>query len=221
MSRIFLALTVSVLTMGTAAQAGIITNDFTSGEMPPSWTGLPAPTFVNGVGLSGSTFYALGVTFTFSDTSGQVYGAPVNAGEIVNGLQGPGDTTITLAFDHPSTFLSFDMDFGVGVTPTGSVVLDGGNPVSFATADLGTGIAAGTFSSGTVLPFTTATISFDGGPVMYGLGNLTYDPPDPPGVPEPASITLLGLAMLAVGAVARVRRASSGNCGREGKRVHL
>ena len=62
-----------------------------------------------------ASFYALGVTFTFSDTSGEVYGAPVNVGAIVNGLQGPGDTTITLAFDHPSTFLSFDMNLALGV----------------------------------------------------------------------------------------------------------
>ncbi len=221
MSIKLLAVTAISLAMSTVVQAGIITNHFTSGEMPPGWTGPPAPTFDNGVGLSGSTFYALGVTFTFSDTTGEVYGAPVGVGGIVNGLQGPGDTTITLAFDHPTTFLSFDMDFGVGVTPTGSVVLDGGSPLLFTTADLGIGIAAGTFSSGAVLPFSTATISFDSGPMLYALGNLAYDPPDPPGVPEPASITLLGLAMVAIGAVGRARRAFSGDCRREGKRVHL
>ena len=75
-----LAVTATLLAMGTVAQAGIITNDFTSGETPAGWSGPAAPTFVDGVGLSGTSFYALGVTFTFSDTSGEIYGAPVNVG---------------------------------------------------------------------------------------------------------------------------------------------
>jgi len=198
-----LAVTAILLAMGAVVQAGIITNDFTSGEKPAGWSGPPAPTFSDGVGLSGTSFYALGVTFTFSDTSGEIYGAPVNVGAIGNALQGPGDTTITLTFDRPSNFLSFDMAFGIDVTPTVSVELDAGTPLTFITA--GDGFASGTFSSGTVAPFSTAVISFDGGPALYALGNLTYDPPRPPGVPEPASITLFGLGLAAVGA-ARVRR---------------
>ena len=205
MSKIYLAAAAISLLMGVA-QASTITNHFTSGEVPPGWTGAPAPTFDNGVGLSGSSFYALGVTFTFSDTSNEVYGAPVNVGAVAQGLQGPGDTTITLTFDRPSTFLLFDMVFGVGVTPTVSVELDAGSPLSFTTADLGSGFASGGFDSGTVSPFTTATISFDSEPVTYALGNLTYDPPGPPAAPEPASVTLFGLAIVAVGAAARVRR---------------
>ena len=78
-------------------------------------------------------------------------------------------------------------------------MLDGRSTLSFTTEDPVKAVWLRAFSSGTVAPFTTATISFDGGPVLYALGNLTYDPPDAPGVPEPASITLLGLAMVAVG----------------------
>lgn len=206
MSKIVLAVAVILVAMGTPALAGTITNNFTSGELPAGWTGAPAPTFDNGTGLSGTSFYALGVTFTFSDTSGEVYGAPVNAGGIGQGLQGPGDTTITLTFDHPTAFLLFDMVVGVGVTPNVNVALGGGSPLSFSTVDPGSGIAAGVFDSGTVSPFTTATISFDSAPKMYALGNLTYDPPGPPAAPEPASVTLFGLAMVVAGAAARIRR---------------
>ena len=61
----------------------------------------------------------------------------------------------------------------------------------------------GSFSSGTLSPFSQAVITFDDPGTQFAIDNLSYDGIDP--TPEPASLTLLG-AVLLLGALGRVRR---------------
>ena len=188
--------------IGTA-QAGtvVMLNTFDSGQAAPSGgPGPAAPTFgANGIDANG--LHSLGVTFTFSDPTSETYGAFVGVGPISNGLQGPSDTTITLTFDLPSTFLSFNALVGV-FAPSGGQVTIGGSTTLFDTSNF----SVASFSAGTVAPFTTAQITFNPSGSMYAIGNLSYDAATPTdGVPEPASLTLIGAGTLLLGVLLRRR----------------
>jgi hypothetical protein len=212
MSRFSLCLAAAVFVLGTAQGATVtVINNFISGQTPPlGGPGPVAPTFGSG-GTDANGVFALGVTYTFTDTTGELYGAPVGFGPINRGLQGPADTTITLTFNVPTTFLSFDLVLGVFANSGGHVTI-GGTAAPLTTTGDSSNLSSGAFSSGPLSPFTTAQITFNSNPqgTLYALGNLSYDAPAAAAaIPEPGSLPLLAAGSLLLAALLRFRRSST------------
>ncbi len=210
------ALIVGAVTLVGTAQAGvIITNTFDLGQAPPPGGSGPdapaAPTAANGV-------HALGVTFGFTEngnpSNAATYGDSIGTGAYDLApltdpvLDGPGDGVLTLSFDTPATFLSFDIAFGTSTGPGGRVTIGGTSQPISTTGNSGTG---GMFSIGSFLwtpasPFTQATIAFDNSAsqTLFAIDNLSYDDP-PASTPEPGCLIFVG-AGLVMGLAVRKRR---------------
>jgi hypothetical protein len=222
MSKLLALCAAAGLAIGTAQGGTVtITNIFTSGQTPPpGGPGPTAPTWSDDTGVDADGVYALGVTFTFTEggnpSSAALYGETIGTASLDLSplsdpvLAGPADGTLTLAFDFPTTFLSFDILFGIVPGDSGGqVTIGGGTPTSFTTTgDQGMDgyFSIGSFSSGTVSPFTQAVITFDPTTSNFAIDNLSYDAPDP--APEPASLTLLGAGAVLLGKLVRVRRST-------------
>ena len=224
MSRFPLLFTAVTLTLGVGQASTLYVNTFNLSQAAPvGGTGTAAPavaTFIAGA----DTLDALGITFDFTEGpsgTGASYGE--NIGTAANGfsplsdpvLSGPADGTLTLNFDHPTDFLSFDIVFAIEPGNSGGLITIGTSPFNYTTTGgQGTGgfFSVGSFSSGTLTPFSQAVITFDDPTATFGIDNLAYDAIT--STPEPASLGLLG-ATLALGALVSVsvrrfpRRASN------------
>lgn len=204
--------------IGTAQAGVIITNTFDGGQVPPPGgsgpNGPAVPTAANGV-------HALGVLFTFTQgglasttaTYGDTIGAAVDQLAPLTDplLDGPADGVLTLSFDTPTTFLSFDIAFISSANLGGFVTIGGGSSKAFTTTG-NSGLmglfSVGSFSWTPASPFTQATITFDSAAAgtQFAIDNVSYeDPPLAPSVPEPASLALFGSGMLTLGLIARKR----------------
>jgi hypothetical protein len=212
MSRFF-AVFAGVLALGTA-QAAVLTNTF---SLPTS----DLTTATNFGTVAVPSVHEMGVTFTFTGSSSfATYGDTI--GTAINGLEpqfvdtvldGAPDGTLTLTFDAPTTFLSFNVLFIPLAGPSGGKVTIDGNTSSFSTLN-GTSCSGfcstGSFSWTPVASFQTAVITFDSsaaGATFFAIDNLSYSVPDTgsTSTPEPASVSLLAIGSLLVGA-ARMRR---------------
>jgi hypothetical protein len=207
---------VATLTIGVAQASTISDNTFDLGQTAPAGgTGATAPTVATAFD-SADTLDALGITFDFTEgpsATAAVYGDTINAAN--NNLDplsdpvldGPSDGTLILNFDDPTDFVSFDVllvEF-TGAS-SGGLVTIGATPFSFTTTGgQGSGglFSIGSFSSGTLTPFSQAVITFDDPGTQFAIDNLSYDAVS--ATPEPASLTLLGATLL-LGALVRVRR---------------
>jgi hypothetical protein len=217
MSKVPLLCAVVTLTIGAAQASILYDNTFNLGQTAPAGgTGATAPAVATS--FSGAdTLNALGITFDFTEglsAMAATYGDTINTAS--NGLsplsdpvlEGPSDGTLTLNFADPTDFVSFDV---LLIEPTGAssggTVTIGASPLSFTTVGgQGSGglFSIGSFSSGTLSPFSHAAIAFDDSTTDFAIDNLRYDAIAL--TPEPASLTLLGAAILLLGAMARVRR---------------
>jgi hypothetical protein len=205
----------SIAAAGVARANIIYINSFNLGQTPPPGglgPNAPAsPTNANGV-------HALGVMFAVTEggvgTSNAIYGATENTG--LNQLApltdpvlaGNADDVITLTFDLPTTFLSFDVAYSTSTGPGGTVTINGSNHPFTTTGNSG---AFGAFSIGqfSLTPggtFTQATIALnDASSDTFLVDNLSYDEPSS-GTPEPGSVVLLVPGLLVFGLVARKRQ---------------
>ena len=227
MKRLLALLAAGGLAIG-AAQAITVSmvNTFDLGQAPPA--GVPGPAApLAATSFSGvSTIHALGVVFSFiSPTGAAIYGDSIGTtSNLISPpftdplLDGPSDGTLTLTFDQPSSFISFDVLLALLPGDSGGQITLNGVPHSFSTTG-GQGFM-GFFSIGHVslspaFPLSQAVITF--GPndpsVQFAIDNLSYDvdPPSPPpvgtSVPEPAALTLFGAGFALIGAVRRRNRA--------------
>jgi len=199
----------------STAQAGtVILNTFDLGQAPPpggSGPNAPAvPTSANGV-------HALGVTFGFTESGNPsvnaIYGDSLGtAGDGLAPLtdpvlDGPADGVLTLLFDTPATFLSFDIAYLVATAPGGLVTIGGNSQPIITTGNSGMlGLfSIGNFSWTPAAPFTAATIAFDPTGGNFAIDNLSYDDP-PSSAPEPASVTFIGSGLVLGALFARKRR---------------
>lgn len=202
--------------VGTVKATGInVTNTFALGQTPPPGGAGPnaplSPTDANGV-------HALGVTFGFTEggsasstaTYGDTIGTDLNQLSPLDDpvLDGPGDGVLTLVFDTPSTFLSFDIVFTVPTAPGGQVTIGPNSHPITTTGGVGASQAfsIGNFSWTPSSAFTQATISFDsaasGG--LFAIDNLSYSDP-PVGAPEPATMIFAGAGLILAAAVRKRR----------------
>lgn len=199
---------------GIALGDTIVVNTFDGGQTPPPGASGPnapaAGTVVDGV-------HALGVTFGFSEagiaSTAALYGDSIGTTGFALAplsdpvLDGPGDGVLTLTFDSPSTFLSFDVAFTDPSGSGGTVTINGvGMPFS-TTGNVGfmSLFSIGNFSWTPATPFTQATIAFsDSSSNEFAIDNLSYS--DPVTTPEPTTVGLLGGGMLALVLAARKRR---------------
>ena len=208
----------AVALVGTAQAGVIITNTFDLGQAPPpGGSGPDAPT----VATAANGVHALGVTFGFTEggipTSAATYGGTV--GTAPNELaplsdpvlDGPADGVLTLVFDTPTTFLSFDIAFGTStgpIGPGGQVTIGGNSQRISTTGNSGAGgmFSIGSFSWTPPSPFTQATIAFDNSAsqTLFAIDNLSYDDP-PASTPEPGCLIFVG-AGLVMGLAVRKRR---------------
>jgi hypothetical protein len=204
----------AVALVGTA-QASVITNTFDLGQAPPPGGSGPtapaAPTAANGV-------HALGVTFGFTEggnpSSAAMYGVSVMTGPNELAplsdpvLDGPADGVLTLVFDTPTTFLSFDIAFMTPTGPGGQVTVGGNSQPISTTGNSGVlGLfSIGSFSWTPAAPFLNATITFDSAAssTQFAIDNLSYDDP-PAGTPEPGCLILVGSGLV-MGLAVRKRR---------------
>jgi hypothetical protein len=207
---------VATLTFGVAQASTLYLNTFDLGQTAPAGgTGAAAP--LSPTTFSGAdTLDALGITFDYSEgpsATGAIYGDTISTG--ANGLSplsdpvldGPADGTLTLNFDEPTDFVSFDVLFGIEPGDSGGLVTIGATPFGFTTTGgQGSGgfFSIGSFSSGTLSPFSQAVITFDDPGTQFAIDNLSYDAIAP--APEPASLMLLIAGTLLMGALVRVRR---------------
>ncbi len=219
MNRFSVLFAVVTLTIGVAQASTIYVNTFDLGQTPPAGgNGPTAPTVSTAFSGASNTLDALGVTFDFTEgpsATAAIYGD--TTGTVANGLSplsdpvldGPADGTLTLNFDNPTDFVSFDIVFGIEPGDSGGLVTIGATPFSFTTTGgQGSGgfFSIGSFSSGTLSPFSQAVITFgvEPGTTQFAIDNLSYD--SGVSTPEPASLTLLGAGVLLLGFVACVRR---------------
>ena len=204
--------------VGTAQAGVIITDIFDLGQAPPPGGPGPnaplSPTDADGV-------HALGVTFGFTEngdpSSAAVYGDTIltdlNALLPLSDpvLDGPADGVLTLVFDAPTTFLSFDIAFTVPTAPGGQVTIGASSQLITTTGDVGDSQAfsIGSFSWTPSAAFTQATVTFDNAAssAWFAIDNLSYTP-DP--APEPASIVFVGAGLILAAAVRKPRRLHPG-----------
>jgi hypothetical protein len=212
----FLSLAALIIFSATG-QAAVIINDFTTG---------PVGTFFGGA----TTVQALGVTFGFSSVSGATYGDTIGTASDVPGtnfsdpvLDGSDQGTLTLTFDTPTTFVSFDVLFAAlnatvnGGNAGGQVAIGATNCSFGTTGGQGSGgiFSIGSFNStGCVAaPFTTATVTFSVNPAseltpgntMFAIDNLS-DTTSSSSTPEPSSVFLVVAIGLAWAFRSTVRR---------------
>jgi len=202
--------------VGTAKATIInVTNTFDLGQTPPPGATGPnaplSPTAANGV-------HALGVNFGFTE-GGNASIAAVYGDTILTDLNqlsplsdpvldGPGDGVLTLIFDTPTTFLSFDIVFTVPTAPGGQVTVGANSQPITTTGYVGASDAfsIGSFFWAPTSAFTEATITFDsvaaGGD--FAIDNLSYADP-PVGTPEPASMIFAGIGLILAAAVRKKR----------------
>jgi len=206
-SVLFAAVT---LTIGVAQSSTLYVNTFDLGQTAPAGgTGATAPAVATSIG-GAVTLDALGITFDFAEGPSA---SPATYGETINTasndlsplsdpvLGGPADGTLILNFDQPTDFVSFDIVFAIEPGDSGGLVTIRTSPVSYTTTGgQGTGgfFSIGSFSSGTLAPFSQAVITFDDPTATFGIDNLSYDAIA--ATPEPASLALLG-ATLVLGAL--------------------
>jgi hypothetical protein len=206
------------LTIGIAQSSTLYINTFDLGQTAPAGgTGATAPAVQTSIGGAG-TLDALGITFDFTEgpsATAAIYGDTI--GTANNDLsplsdpvlEGPADGTLTLNFDEPTDFVSFDvLLIEVTGASSGGLVTIGATPLSFMTTGgqgFGGFFSIGSFTSGTLAPFTQAVISFDDPTTDFAIDNLSYDAIA--STPEPASCTLLGAGALLFGALVRRHRA--------------
>jgi hypothetical protein len=213
--RYFTLLTAFACLSGTgqATSTVTITNTFALGQMP--LTGAPGPAAPLTPG-SADGVHALGVSFSFAEggnpSSSAIYGTSVGSDTLLGSpfsdpvLSGPGDGALTLNFDLPSTFLSFDIAFTFSEDSGGIVAL--GQSLSPFTTTGGAGLA-GAFSVGhfffaPVNPFTQAVIVFDGNvsQQLFAIDNLSYDAPTSDmAVPEPVQWPILSAGFFVIAAL--------------------
>jgi hypothetical protein len=225
MSRVLTVLMAGAIAVGTAQSATVtMINTFGVDQAPPS--GGPGPNAPSVMTVFGgaTTVHALGVTFAFAGSAayGDAIGTAVNLLEpqfTDTVLDGAPDGTLTLTFDAPTTFLSFNILFAPLMSSSGGQVLIGGVSTPFTTTINGTSCGGfcsiGTFSLTPASSFTQAVISFDASAAsaqFFAIDNLSYDAPDrtsAAATPEPASFTLIGLGTLLLTGATRIRRASA------------
>lgn len=216
-----LRIAIPTLILGTLALVGvahadtvIIANTFDLGQTPPAGATGPnaplSPTNANGL-------HVLGMTFGFKEggsaSSASLYGDTVFTGlnQLAplsdHVLDGPGDGVLTLVFDMPTTFLSFDIAFTVPTGPGGQVTIGANSqPVSTAPeVGASNAFSIGSFSWTPTSAFTEATITFDSAAAAGGfaIDNLSYTAPQ---VPEPASIIFSGGGLISILAAIRFRK---------------
>jgi len=116
---LFAAVTFSI---GVSQSSTLYVNTFDLGQTAPAGgTGATAPAVATSFD-GADTLDALGITFDFTEGPGPapaVYGDTL--GTAANGLSplsdpvldGPADGTLTLNFDKPTDFVSFDILFGI------------------------------------------------------------------------------------------------------------
>jgi hypothetical protein len=202
------------LTIGIAQSSTLYLNTFDPSQAAPAGgTGATAPAGPTDFG-GADMLDALGITFDFVEgpsATTAVYGDTINTTN--NGLSplsdpvldGPSDGTLILNFDDPTDFVSFDVllvEFS-GAS-SGGLVTIGATPFSFTTTGgQGSGglFSIGSFSSGTLPPFSQAVITFDDPGTQFAIDNLSYDAIA--STPEPASLNLL-IATLVLGALVSV-----------------
>jgi hypothetical protein len=204
MSRFVTLLVAGTIAIGTA-HSGVILNTFDA----------PLTTFGGA-----TTVHALGVTFAYTGSGSAIYGDSIGTNglglepQFVDGvLDGAPTGTLTLTFDAPTTFLSFNIVFVPLQGSSGGQVLIGSTSTPFTTASgssCGGFCSVGTFSVTPSSSFSTAVISFSAnGAQQFAIDNLSYSTPDATGpgtVPEPASFTLIGLGTLLLAGSSRLYR---------------
>ena len=227
MRRFFMFIVGAALAVSLAEAANItITNSFDPGQSPPA--GGPGPV---GPGLTlfsgGTTVSALGVTLSYTGSSDgpAMYGGTVGTATYQLApltdpvLEGASDGTLTLSFSSPTTFLSFDIVYGVLAGDSSVMVTVDGTPHTFAVPggfgtdaglNMGPAFSFGQVSFTPASPFSSAAITFapDTTGVQFAIDNLSYDTPDPVGAPEPVSVIFLGSGTLLLAAL-RYRRFSA------------
>jgi hypothetical protein len=207
---VFAAVTLS---LGVAQASAVYINTFDLGQVFVGGPGPAAPAVDTPFG-NAVTVDALGITFDFAEGPSALpamYGD--TTGTAGNGLaplsdpvlDGPSDGTLTLNFAFPTDFVSFDIVYGIEPLDSGGTVTIGATPMPFATTgNQGSGgfFSIGSFSSGTLAPFSQAVITFgtEPGSTQFAIDNLSFD------TPEPGSLTLLVAGTLLLGALLRVRR---------------
>jgi hypothetical protein len=212
-----LAVVLGAVALAAPVQANIIINTFDFGQAPP--TGGPGPD-APGLTTPANGLHALGVTFSFSEggdpSSAALYGDSIGADADQLApltdplLDGPGDGVLSLIFDSPTTFLSFDIAFSTD-TGTGGTVTIAGN--AFPITTTGNSGLFGLFSMGSFelnssSSFTQAAISFDDAGSQFAIDNLSYDY-SPANAPEPESMILIGSGLLVLATLMKQKRKGS------------
>jgi hypothetical protein len=214
MSKFPVLFAVATLTIGVAQASTLYLNTFDLGQTAPAGgTGATAPA-VSTPFSGADTLDALGITFEFAEgpsATAATYGDTVNTAS--NGLSplsdpvldGASDGTLTLNFADPTDFVSFDvLLIELTGASSGGLVTIGTTPFSFTTTGaqgVGGLFSIGSFSSGTLAPFSKAVITFDDPGTEFAIDNLSYDAIA--STPEPASLTLLSAGILLFLATAR------------------